>query len=251
MPVLKNIQMGRAANKLRNEFEYLWSAPAAYRPGPAGLHPSPFRRPVDALYGLADAARRVGSGATAGDVNVLANQLLWAIDEERSYARAFDLVMAMVLSGELRTVAGPPMGAFLSDQEVAAVLELVAVAARPEAYEEHVNVAGASYCDHVYARFEPEGVDERLVCETCRQVLDPVDYQDASDDEGDDEGGDIPAAHVAPPEHAAPPIDDSEEDGELYELEQEVARLRAAKRRAELKAEIASLRAELDLDGTD
>lgn len=245
MAILKNIQMGKAANKLRSDFEHLWVTSNAYRPFPAETPEQRRGRrgAVDALFRLADACRSVG--ATAGDVNVLAVELIWAIDEERSYAKAFDSVMDMVVSGELRTVAGHQMRQFLSVEAVAAVLELAAVAARPEAFREYV--AGPSVgweCEHDYARFEPDGDGERLVCETCGSVLDPCDYQDDADEDGTD-----PASN--PEDTPVLPKTEVSEDEELAELEREVARLRAAKRRAELKAEIAGLRSELGIDADD
>lgn len=126
--------MAKTLDRLRRDFEYLWSSPDAYRPPqPAG--PMPRRvSPVDALYQLAEADRLLG--ATAGDVTRLAVELLSAIDEEHSYARAFDSVVDRVASGEVLTVIGHPMRDFLSREQIAAVLELVAIAARPQAYEE-------------------------------------------------------------------------------------------------------------------
>lgn len=138
MGLLRNIKHGRAAMKLQSAFVDLYDAASAYRPPVS----SPNQRqqwadPVRLLHRLSDHAN--GLGLTAGDVGVLAVELLSQIDEQKSYADAFDAVMGFVADGSLLTVDGKPMRNFAQPDGVAQMLEMIAVGARMEAYAEYID----------------------------------------------------------------------------------------------------------------
>lgn len=133
--MFEQIRMAREANRLRAEWDKLWESPAAYRPGPRQHHPHNFRA-MHALTALANFANM--HQMTSGDANVLGNALVRSIDEQRSYAAAFDDVMERVARGQIFTVSGHPMDRLAPAESVAAVLEMVCNAARPEAYAEYV-----------------------------------------------------------------------------------------------------------------
>lgn len=141
MGMRDKVRMARAADRLFVEFRRLHDHPGAYRPADAGdmppqLHDAGMAVPDAgvALHRLSDHGRRLG--LTAGDVGVLAVELLSSIDEYRSYPDAFDTVVAYVTSGQLLAVNGQPLRRFTTPQAVAQMCELIAVASRFEAYRE-------------------------------------------------------------------------------------------------------------------
>ena len=95
---------------------------------------------IVALNRLADYARRYR--ATAGDVNVLAVEVLREIDRQQDYGAALDAVTDRVERGEILTVSRQPMRGHLSAEAVAGVLEAAASAGRMEAWALYVAEKG-------------------------------------------------------------------------------------------------------------
>lgn len=137
MGIWASIKSAKVAAKLQSEFVRLYETPNAYRPPVSNPEYRQGRgQPITMLHRLADHANSVG--LTAGDAGVLAVEMLTSIDQHRSYAAAFDEVVGYVGSGALLTTAGDPMRDYATPEAVAAVLEMVAVAARMEAYGEAI-----------------------------------------------------------------------------------------------------------------
>lgn len=143
--MFKNLRMAKDANRLRKEFEQLWDAvpPSAYRPTVKFEDKPPAMVAVVALDRLASMGRQYG--ATAGDVNILAVEVLREIDRLQSYGHGFDSVTARVKSGEICTVSRMPMRNHLAPDAVTRVLELAASAGRIEAYAEYISKGGTAH----------------------------------------------------------------------------------------------------------
>lgn len=128
--MFKSVRMAREANRLRAEFELLWTSTDAYRPVEIGGYQQPAA--MRFLTMLADLSKPLG--ATAGDVNVLAVEMLKSIDELESYDDAYEEVMRSVESGDILTVAGGRMCDHVSPEAVDGVLVMVGSRGRAEAW---------------------------------------------------------------------------------------------------------------------
>jgi hypothetical protein len=132
--MFRRVGLAAEASRLQREWVGLWASPSAYRPGDPRPHPHDFTA-QNALIALSNLANQ--HGLTAGDAGILGTAVVRKIDSLRSYADAFDAVMEQISRGELRTVAGAPMGALASPEMVSPILEMAAIAARPEAFAEY------------------------------------------------------------------------------------------------------------------
>lgn len=125
-------RMVREANRLRHEFEERWTSPNAYRPPATFDGPLPKVPAIFALNSLANSARK--QGGTAGDANIIANEVLREIDERQNYAAGVDAVVERVRTGDIRSVDGKLMRSYLAAEAVRAIAETAASGGRVEAY---------------------------------------------------------------------------------------------------------------------
>lgn len=122
------------AQRQMKEFQRLWATPNAYRPSGSAPGRRGDYQPDEVLHRLADYGNQLGM--TSGDVGGLAVIFLRRVDHHRSYDAALDDLLRAVREGRIRTVAGPPMHRFVSADAVVNLVEMVAVAGRPEAFAE-------------------------------------------------------------------------------------------------------------------
>lgn len=131
MGLLRQMWLARRQMK---EFQRLWATPNAYRPSGSAPQERGGYQPNEVLHRLADYGNQLGM--TSGDAGRLAVTFLRRVDHHRSYDAALDDLLRAVREGRVSTLAGPPMHQFVSVDAVVNLAEMVAVAARPEAFAE-------------------------------------------------------------------------------------------------------------------